>query len=155
LRSTLPTLCRCIVRGGTGTNGGILEAGAQLSADGTILAVPCYSGTAGTNVANSAARYVYTLDSTGAATLTSMSLNGRTLYSALAYSSTVWIGGLRITEVSSCNDALKNADETDVDCGGNCGSTCDGNEVCRTNADCLSLICQKTVETDEFGACSK
>jgi hypothetical protein len=57
--------------------------------------------------------------------------------------------------VSSCNDALKNADETDVDCGGNCGSTCDGNEVCRTNADCLSLICQKTVETDEFGACSK
>lgn len=79
----------CIVRGGTGTNGGILEAGAQLSADGTILAVPCYSGTAGTNVANSAARYVYTLDSTGAATLTSMSLNGRTLYSALAYSSTV------------------------------------------------------------------
>lgn len=41
----------------------------------------------------------------------------------------------------SCTDGLVNGDETDVDCGGACGATCDPGEDCLVGMDCLSFGC--------------
>jgi len=40
----------------------------------------------------------------------------------------------------SCNDGIKNQDETDVDCGGSC-SKCSTGRTCNTDSDCLSNYC--------------
>ncbi|MBK8259506.1 MAG: lamin tail domain-containing protein [Polyangiaceae bacterium] len=42
---------------------------------------------------------------------------------------------------AACSDGIKNGTETDTDCGGSCGSTCDNGETCSVNADCVSNIC--------------
>ncbi len=70
-----------------------MEGGAQLSEDGTILAVPCYAGTAGSTISNTASRYVYTVDGSGTVTTTTFSLNNQNLYTALPYSGNVWAAG--------------------------------------------------------------
>ncbi|MGH1339983.1 MAG: hypothetical protein ACRBN8_00415 [Nannocystales bacterium] len=41
----------------------------------------------------------------------------------------------------SCDDGMQNQDETDVDCGGSCGATCEGGEVCSDGGDCVSDAC--------------
>ena len=41
---------------------------------------------------------------------------------------------------SSCNDKIKNQDETDIDCGGNCGKCTNGN-LCLVDSDCISDYC--------------
>jgi hypothetical protein len=41
----------------------------------------------------------------------------------------------------ACDDGEQNGDETDVDCGGACGSSCDTDEVCVVDDDCISLVC--------------
>ncbi|MCA9693344.1 MAG: hypothetical protein KC636_27360 [Myxococcales bacterium] len=41
----------------------------------------------------------------------------------------------------SCDDGIKNGDETDVDCGGPCGPTCDDGELCNIDDDCVSMAC--------------
>jgi len=41
----------------------------------------------------------------------------------------------------SCDDGIQNGDETDVDCGGSCGNTCETGEVCNTGADCIDDVC--------------
>jgi hypothetical protein len=41
----------------------------------------------------------------------------------------------------SCTDGLLNGDETDLDCGGACGATCDPGEDCVVGMDCLSFGC--------------
>lgn len=43
--------------------------------------------------------------------------------------------------VPSCTDGWKNKDETDVDCGGSCGSSCMLYKICSQNSDCLSYNC--------------
>jgi hypothetical protein len=49
---------------------------------------------------------------------------------------------------SSCTDGLLNGDESDIDCGGSCGSTCGTNEHCFANHDCASGVC------DPSGRCA-
>jgi Thrombospondin C-terminal region len=41
----------------------------------------------------------------------------------------------------SCTDGIINGDETDLDCGGACGATCDPGEACIVGMDCLSFGC--------------
>jgi hypothetical protein len=41
----------------------------------------------------------------------------------------------------SCTDGVQNGDETDIDCGGACGATCDPGEGCIDGMDCLSFGC--------------
>ena len=41
----------------------------------------------------------------------------------------------------SCSDGVMNQDETDVDCGGTCGSTCMVGDMCGANGDCTTDIC--------------
>lgn len=44
----------------------------------------------------------------------------------------------------TCNDGYLNLNETDVDCGGVCGATCEYNEDCLTNSDCAEDFCFKS-----------
>ncbi len=41
----------------------------------------------------------------------------------------------------SCGDGSQNQDETDVDCGGSCGPTCDIGQQCDDDGDCASANC--------------
>jgi cysteine-rich repeat protein len=41
-------------------------------------------------------------------------------------------------ELASCTDGLLNANETDVDCGGQCGATCEALASCSTSQDCAA-----------------
>jgi hypothetical protein len=43
--------------------------------------------------------------------------------------------------VSSCKDGYRDSDESDIDCGGGCGSTCQLNQECWGNWDCASNNC--------------
>src|SRR5690606_35537835 len=45
----------------------------------------------------------------------------------------------------SCLDGVKNHGETDKDCGGECGATCETGKTCLDNDDCLSRHCQNRV----------
>lgn len=47
----------------------------------------------------------------------------------------------RACVTASCEDRIKNQDETDTDCGGNC-QPCDIGQSCIFNADCASMFCQ-------------
>jgi len=40
-----------------------------------------------------------------------------------------------------CANKVKDLSETDVDCGGDCGASCEINSTCRTNNDCLDKYC--------------
>ena len=48
----------------------------------------------------------------------------------------------------TCTDGQVNGGETDVDCGGPCGSTCEPGEVCLVGADCLSMGCEDGICND-------
>jgi hypothetical protein len=48
-------------------------------------------------------------------------------------------GGL--AGAGSCDDALQNRDETDVDCGGTCAARCAAGQRCESPADCESSVC--------------
>jgi hypothetical protein len=42
---------------------------------------------------------------------------------------------------ASCTDGAKNGTETDVDCGGSCGTKCANGKLCSVNSDCSSTNC--------------
>ena len=42
---------------------------------------------------------------------------------------------------ASCEDGVKNGNETDVDCGGVCGATCAPSDTCNAAADCAEGVC--------------
>ncbi|MBK8252743.1 MAG: hypothetical protein IPK82_08760 [Polyangiaceae bacterium] len=42
---------------------------------------------------------------------------------------------------AQCNDGVKNGNETDLDCGGSCGASCEKDQGCNVNADCVSGNC--------------
>lgn len=42
---------------------------------------------------------------------------------------------------ATCSDTVKNGDETDVDCGGDCGATCAAGDLCKVNTDCKGGAC--------------
>jgi hypothetical protein len=41
----------------------------------------------------------------------------------------------------ACDDGVQNGDESDLDCGGSCGNTCETGEDCNTGADCVDDVC--------------
>lgn len=56
---------------------------------------------------------------------------------------------------ASCSDGVRNQDETDVDCGGVCGATCEPGESCGADGDCTTDDCDGTCQplaTCEDGA---
>jgi len=44
-----------------------------------------------------------------------------------------------------CDDNILNQDESDVDCGGVCGSTCLDGEKCNSGKDCVSISCESGI----------
>jgi cysteine-rich repeat protein len=44
--------------------------------------------------------------------------------------------------LTSCTDNARNADETDIDCGGRCGATCPIGKACSGDEDCAEGLCQ-------------
>jgi hypothetical protein len=46
---------------------------------------------------------------------------------------------------ASCADGVKNGDETDVDCGGGCGATCQPGDICLDTGDCALGTCEANV----------
>jgi len=53
-------------------------------------------------------------------------------------------GGSLGPSTPSCSDGLKNGDETDVDCGGSCATTCAEGRSCGEAADCSTDLCVAT-----------
>ncbi|MEM6295589.1 MAG: hypothetical protein AAGA54_30225, partial [Myxococcota bacterium] len=53
----------------------------------------------------------------------------------------------------TCSDGVQNGDETDEDCGGSCGATCDDGESCEDGGDCVSGVCDGTSDTCVAPAC--
>ncbi|MGH1344818.1 MAG: hypothetical protein ACRBN8_24875, partial [Nannocystales bacterium] len=51
----------------------------------------------------------------------------------------------------SCDDGEQGGDETDVDCGGSCGPTCDTDETCNGDGDCISNNCDDAAGTCQPG----
>lgn len=49
---------------------------------------------------------------------------------------------------ASCSDGVKNADETDVDCGGSCPALCTSGTGCSAGSDCTSGVCSGSVCRD-------
>ena len=49
----------------------------------------------------------------------------------------------KLCAAANCKDGTKNANETDVDCGGDC-SKCDALKACKVAADCLTGVCKDT-----------
>ena len=43
---------------------------------------------------------------------------------------------------STCTDGVQSGTETDIDCGGVCGSTCTDTKICSVNSDCASNRCE-------------
>ena len=52
-----------------------------------------------------------------------------------------------------CKNKVKDLSETDVDCGGDCGASCDINSTCITNKDCLDKYCAPS-RTCQIPSCS-
>ena len=52
----------------------------------------------------------------------------------------------------ACDDGVQNGDETDVDCGGSCGATCESGEMCVVDGDCVSMACGGGVCVDAMCA---
>lgn len=42
---------------------------------------------------------------------------------------------------AQCNDGSKNGTETDLDCGGACGASCNSGQMCMISGDCVSGVC--------------
>ncbi|UJR17804.1 hypothetical protein I4U23_004703 [Adineta vaga] len=46
----------------------------------------------------------------------------------------------------TCNDSIRNQDETDIDCGGSTCKKCDLNQTCQVNRDCSNGYCPSTMK---------
>ena len=53
--------------------------------------------------------------------------------------------GACVVSAADCNNYVKDGDETGVDCGGSCITTCDDGKGCKSNGDCSSKICSAGV----------
>lgn len=52
-----------------------------------------------------------------------------------------------------CNDGVKDADETDKDCGGASCGACNTNSACAKDSDCLSKVCDPAAHTCSAPSC--
>lgn len=50
-----------------------------------------------------------------------------------------------VCERPTCTDTVQNGDETDVDCGGSCGTRCEDTRMCVRGSDCRSGVCDSTM----------
>jgi len=70
---------------------------------------------------------------------------------AVAKGGSVGTGGVTYvvtTRAPSCTDMIRNGDETDVDCGGSCTTTCAFGKKCAADADCAnSVTCSGSICT--------
>ncbi|GEM_PF-4682349 len=48
-----------------------------------------------------------------------------------------------VTSATTCGNGVKDGEETDIDCGGSCGSTCTTGKACEANNDCTDLFCSE------------
>lgn len=53
----------------------------------------------------------------------------------------------------ACDDGVRNGDETDVDCGGSCGATCETGELCGDGGDCVSGECGDDMRCVDMPTC--
>ncbi|MBB88505.1 MAG: hypothetical protein CMP06_14605 [Xanthomonadales bacterium] len=63
-------------------------------------------------------------------------------------------GGTNTCSAPTCSDGVENQDETDSDCGGSCGATCDTGEGCTDAGDCISTVCDGGTNTCAAPTCS-
>ena len=54
----------------------------------------------------------------------------------------------------SCFDGTMNSTESDIDCGGVCGSTCGVNKKCNTGADCTTGVCNMMTKLCSAPTCT-
>jgi hypothetical protein len=54
----------------------------------------------------------------------------------------------------TCSDAVRNANETDIDCGGGTCPTCANGKHCQVNGDCQSGVCTAGTQTCAIPTCS-
>jgi hypothetical protein len=47
----------------------------------------------------------------------------------------------------ACDDGIQNGSETDLDCGGSCGNTCETGEDCLSGLDCVDDVCDPDTNT--------
>lgn len=64
----------------------------------------------------------------------------------------VCAGGSCRSVPPTCSDGLRNGDETDIDCGGSCPSSCANGQTCAADKDCdsghcVSLVCRECAIT--------
>ncbi len=52
---------------------------------------------------------------------------------------------IKVNAADTCANGVKDGDETDIDCGGSCGSTCLDNKVCSKDADCYNFFCSNGI----------
>lgn len=57
-------------------------------------------------------------------------------------------------EATICEDGVKNADETDVDCGGPTCPKCGDSRTCSSSADCASGVCSGAPKTCQVPSCT-
>ena len=58
----------------------------------------------------------------------------------------------RYIVVPTCNDGIKNAAETDVDCGGTClpAKRCSEGSTCINPSDCITTMCTSNICQGEY-----
>ncbi|QQR91473.1 MAG: hypothetical protein IPJ88_07045 [Myxococcales bacterium] len=66
---------------------------------------------------------------------------GRIGFDAVAQDAGVDSSGSDSNSPASCSDNLKNAAETDIDCGGGSCAACNVDQQCVLNSDCLTQVC--------------
>lgn len=55
-------------------------------------------------------------------------------------------GGMPDAAAETCSDGVQNQDETDTDCGGVCGATCEPGDTCGADGDCTTDDCDGTCQ---------
>lgn len=73
----------------------------------------------------------------------------------LAFSLSFCDAGVDATK-PHCIDQVQNADETDIDCGGQTCQVCSIGKGCRTNGDCLTDACNqgRCIDTTQYASCT-
>ncbi len=80
--------------------------------------------------------------------------NGQTCGDAADCSSGNCASNVCAAPAPTCNDGMKNGNESDVDCGGPTCNKCENGKACGNAADCSSAICTNNVCSAPAGACN-
>ena len=122
------------------------ESCAQGSASATEGSTTSASATASASATTSASASASATDSATGSGSASATGTGTDTDPASASATMTATGG------DGCSDGVQNGDETDVDCGGSCGATCESGEMCVVDGDCVSMACGGGVCVDAMCA---